>query len=81
MLSNALETGVFFHRGPVLGNMERMILSQGLKEKGEIFLSGKRFGGNPRDTRRRLWKRASVSTGTSLGSPKGGSFTGDFEIQ
>jgi hypothetical protein len=72
MLSHALETGVFFHRDPVLGNMDGMILSQELKEKGEIFLSGKRFWGNPRDTRRRLWKRSSVSRGASLGSPKGG---------
>jgi hypothetical protein len=81
MLSKALETGVFFHRGPVLGNMEGMLLSQGLTEKGEIFLSGKLFGGNPRDTRRRLWKCSSVSIGAPLGNLKGGSFTGDFEIR
>jgi hypothetical protein len=81
MLSKALETGVFIHRGPVLGNMEGMLLSQGLTKKGEIFLSGKLLWVNPRDTRRRLWKRASVSKGVPLGNLKGASFIGAFEIQ
>jgi hypothetical protein len=48
MLSKALETGVFFQRGPVLGNMKGLLLSQGLTEKGEIFLSGKVVGGSER---------------------------------
>jgi len=40
MLSTGVETGVCFHRGPALGNKERMFFSQGLRKKGEIFLSG-----------------------------------------
>jgi hypothetical protein len=47
MLSKVLETSVFFRRGPVLGNM---LLSQGIREKGEIFPSGELLLGNPRDT-------------------------------
>ena len=39
MLSKALEMGVFFHRAPILGNMGGVLLSQGIREKGEIFLS------------------------------------------
>ena len=50
MLSKALEMGVFFHRGPVLGNMEGMLLSQRLQVEGEIFLSGEIVLGSPRDT-------------------------------
>ena len=46
----ALEMGVFFHRGPVVGNMDRMLLSKGLREKGEIFLSGELLLGNVGDT-------------------------------
>ena len=50
MLSMFREMGVFFHRGPVWGNMEGLLLSQGLREKGEIFQSGKLLLGNPRVT-------------------------------
>jgi hypothetical protein len=64
-----------------VGNIEGMFLSQGLTQKGESFLPGKLLFGNPRDTRRRLWKGPSVSKGASLGNLKGGLFTGDFEIQ
>jgi len=46
MLSKALEMGVFFHRGSVLGNMEGMLLSQELQVEGEIFLSGEVVLGN-----------------------------------
>jgi len=45
MLNNALETGVFFHRGPVLGNMEGMILSQALDREGSDFSIKKTFLG------------------------------------
>jgi len=34
MVSKALETVVFFHKGPVLGKMEGMPLSQGLNREG-----------------------------------------------
>ena len=52
MLSKALEMKVFFHRGPFWVNMEGMLFSHGLREKGEIFLSEHFRGGegNPRDT-------------------------------
>jgi len=36
MLSKALEMGVCFHRGPILGNMGGTFISNGLREKGEI---------------------------------------------
>ena len=52
MVSKALEMKVFFHRGPFWVNMEGMLFSHGLREKGEIFLSEHFRGGegNPRDT-------------------------------
>jgi hypothetical protein len=49
MLSKALEMIIFIHRGPFWGNMEGMLLSQGLREKDKIFLSGELLMGNPRD--------------------------------
>ena len=50
MLNKALETGVFFHRADVLGNTEGMLLSQGLQQREEIFLSGEPLLGKPRET-------------------------------
>jgi hypothetical protein len=49
MLKRPLETGVCFHSDPILGNMEGMLLSQGLWEKDEFFLSGELVLGNPKD--------------------------------
>jgi hypothetical protein len=40
---------VFFHRGPILGNIEGMLLSQGLQEKDESFLPGELLLGDPKD--------------------------------
>jgi hypothetical protein len=48
-LNKAVETSVFFQRGPFWGNMKGMLLSQGLRQKGEIFLSAEHVVGNPRD--------------------------------
>jgi len=50
MLNKALETGVFFQRAPVLGNIEGMLLSQELQQREEIFLSGGLLLGKQRDT-------------------------------
>ena len=45
-----METGICFHRGPALGNIEGMFLFQGVNKKGEIFLSGELLLRNPRGT-------------------------------
>ena len=49
ILSNAVEMDVCFRRGQVLGNMGGMLLSYGVREKGEIslFIRGN-FMGNLR---------------------------------
>jgi len=55
MLNKALKSGVFFHRGLVLGNMEGMLLSKGLREI----------------CKRRLWKRTTLSMGPRCGTWRG----------
>jgi hypothetical protein len=47
MFNRALKSGAFFHRGLVLGNMEGMLLSKGLREI----------------CKRKLWKRTILSIG------------------
>jgi len=37
MLSTALEMGICFHTGPILGNMGGTFLSYGQRENGEIL--------------------------------------------
>ena len=49
MQRKALEMGISLHRGPV-GEPGGDLLSRGLREKDEIFLSGDPVSGNPRDT-------------------------------
>jgi len=77
MLSKALETSVFFHRGPVLGNT---ILSQGLREKDDIFYQ-ENFHWRIREAhKRKIGKRATLSIGAPLGNVKGVLFIGHSSV-
>ena len=76
MWSKVLETDVFFRRGPVLGKMEGLLLSKGLREKGKLFYQENFYWGIRETYKRRLWKQATLSVGAPLGNLEGGSFTG-----
>jgi hypothetical protein len=63
-------------RVSLMGTLQRIILSQGLREKGEIFLSGELLVGNPRDTQNKALKMGNVRPRGPSGESGGVSFTG-----
>ena len=79
MLNKVLEMGVYFHRGPVLGNIGGDATFLGPSREGWDFLSGECYWGIRETCKRRFWKRATLSIGDPVGEPEGGSFTGTFE--
>jgi hypothetical protein len=81
LLSNALEMGTCFHRGPRFGEYERTLISQDLPEKDKISFHRKNFYKELERRARRLRKFKTLSRGAPLENLQRGSFTGDFERQ
>jgi hypothetical protein len=77
MLSMALEMGVCFHTGPVLGNMGGRFFPRTF-ERMVTFLFYQNFYEEFETCKRRIWKRSTLSTRAPVGEPEGGSFTGTF---
>ena len=74
MLSKALEMGVFFHRGPVLGNMGDAPFLNPSREGSNYFYISRNFMRNSRN----MYKKA-LETGKSLRrGPRWGTWWGSF---
>jgi len=75
----AVERGICFHRGPVLGNMGGGSFPGAFEIREKFpFYQKKFYWGIQETCQRRLWKRATVSIGATVGVRGGGSFTGTY---
>jgi len=71
MLSKALEIGVCFHRGPVLGNTERRSSPRAFERRENFLYLGKFLCGILEVCKKKSCKRAVLVIGALLGKLKG----------
>jgi hypothetical protein len=81
MLSKALEMSVFFHRDPILGNMEGCSFPREFKKRVRFFYQENFYWGIRETCKRRLGNGQLPAYGPRWGTWRvGGSFTMDLEI-